>query len=157
MQEPPDCGEEEAACRQRIKEKTQQLKDLVLRQIAFKNLVERNRRVGAQWNGQLLGWVSVAEIWDAQPKPPVFARNRRWSRSRLRCVRLRIIDGKDNALSGVVSLVIGVMEYEKLTFRFYSFILYIVHLFYITCCVVVSSLAKVRAMFGIVWCSGGEQ
>ncbi|KAF0293201.1 Transcription factor Dp-1 [Amphibalanus amphitrite] len=45
VEEPPDNSEEEAACRQRIKEKTQQLKDLVLRQIAFKNLVERNRRL----------------------------------------------------------------------------------------------------------------
>ena len=51
-QEPSDCGEEEAACRQRIKEKTQQLKDLVLRQIAFKNLVERNRRVRRAAQGE---------------------------------------------------------------------------------------------------------
>ena len=45
LQEPADCSQEEAECRQRIREKTRQLKDLVLRQIAFKNLVERNRRV----------------------------------------------------------------------------------------------------------------
>ena len=30
----------------RINVKTQQLKDLILQQIAFKNLVERNRKVG---------------------------------------------------------------------------------------------------------------
>ncbi|XP_037074949.1 transcription factor Dp-2-like [Pollicipes pollicipes] len=39
----PDLEQEKADCRQRISEKTQQLKDLVLRQIAFKNLVERNK------------------------------------------------------------------------------------------------------------------
>ena len=49
FQELPDCSKEEAECRQRIKEKTQQLKDLVLRQIAFKNLVERNRTVSILW------------------------------------------------------------------------------------------------------------
>ena len=37
---------------QRINMKTQQLKDLILQQIAFKNLVERNRKVsvsGISW------------------------------------------------------------------------------------------------------------